>query len=197
MSYWKNKVLPKLKKLLHKGKKSQSEEDRKAFDESKDNFAKEIEDNQEALQPKVVTIYRSSANEAKVLLKEPTKSGVSESPKVVEYLLLELANADCPGARTLSDYTAKHGAVAMSEAIVFLLSKLTIFVAAEEAPPSSKIEEREIDVPATDGDKDVAKTTTTATDEEVLKTKEPVATTTPVSATVEPVNEVPSAAPTS
>lgn len=134
MSYWKSKVLPRLKSLLKKRPKSQSVEACKSFDKSKDSIAKEIEEKKEELQTKVVTIYQSSSNEAKLLLKDPTESGVIDFIEVVQNLLIELSDAGCPGAQSLSDAATRHGPSAMSEPIVFLLSKLTVFVAAEEAP---------------------------------------------------------------
>eukprot|EP00250_Pteridium_aquilinum_P013418 c21331_g1_i1 orf=421-978(-) len=150
MSYWKSKVLPKLKKLLKKGPKGQAAEACRSFNKSKDSIAKEIEENKEVLQTKVVAIYQSSSNEAKGLLKEPTESGVTEFIEVVQNLLIELSDAGCPGAQSLSDAATKHGPSAMSEPIVFLFSKLTVFVAAEDAVVASdeptKGEPRELDI---------------------------------------------------
>lgn len=147
MNYWKSKVLPRLKNLLKKRPKSPSVEACKSFDKSKDSIAKEIEEKKEELQTKVVTIYQSSSNEAKGLLKDPTESGVIELIEVVQNLLIELSDAGCPGAQSLSDAATKHGPSAMSEPIVFLLSKLTVFVATEEAPVIAS-EEPKTEAPA-------------------------------------------------
>lgn len=157
MSYWKSRVLPKLKKLLKKGPKGQAAEACRSFNKSKDSISKEIEENKEVLQPKVVAIYQASNNETKGLLKDPTEAGVTEFIEAVQNLLIELSDAGCPGAQTLSDASTKHGPSAMSEPIVFLLSKLTVFVSAEDPvvipsdePKPTKHEQRELEFMTTD-----------------------------------------------
>ncbi|MCO5603953.1 hypothetical protein L7F22_058110 [Adiantum nelumboides] len=182
MSYWKSKVLPKLKKLLHKSPKAQAAEACRSFNKSKDTITKEIEENKEVLQPKVVAIYQSSSNEAKGLLKEPTDSGVLGFLEVVQNLLIELSDAGCPGAQSLSDAATKHGPSAMCKPIVFLLSKLTVFVADEKAPEPPKGEKRAVDL-STKADEVAASVEALAPkSEEPSKAEEPASNSTPVSA---------------
>eukprot|EP01018_Ginkgo_biloba_P031152 Gb_01900 [translate_table: standard] len=65
MSYWKGKVLPRIKKCFGKGLKKQEVEAAKSFDKSKESIKNEIQEKKGELQPHVVKIYNDSKPESK------------------------------------------------------------------------------------------------------------------------------------
>eukprot|EP01018_Ginkgo_biloba_P010422 Gb_20167 [translate_table: standard] len=67
MSYWKGKVLPRIKKYFGKGLKKRTVEDAKSFNKSKESIENEIQEKKGELQPQVVKIYNDSKPERKVI----------------------------------------------------------------------------------------------------------------------------------
>nr|GMD03266.1 plasma membrane-associated cation-binding protein 1 [Ipomoea batatas] len=96
MNYWKAKVLPKIKKVFEKNgtKKAAAAEACKAFDDSKEQYGKEFEDNKTELQPKVVEVYEACSAEIKGLVKEPKDSGLKKHSADVQKLLDELVKIE-------------------------------------------------------------------------------------------------------
>lgn len=136
MTYWKAKVLPKIKKYFGKGdaNKKGAAEAAKSFDKAKNSIEKEIEEKKSELEPKIVTIYQDSKPETKMLFKEPTEDKVKQQAQAAQDLLQRLVEAGCPGAQILKDAGDKYGTALMSSQIQYLLEKLSPFVANEESP---------------------------------------------------------------
>eukprot|EP01018_Ginkgo_biloba_P024257 Gb_09198 [translate_table: standard] len=134
MSYWKGKVLPKIKKYFGKGFKKRAVEAAKSFDKSKESIENEIQEKKDELHPQVVKIYNDSKPESKMVLKEPTEERIKQQAEASQDLLQRLADAGFPGAQILKDAGEKYGVASMSVQILFLLQKISPFVANEESP---------------------------------------------------------------
>lgn len=145
MSYWKAKVLPKIKKFFDKGKRKGASEACKSFDSSKESLEKEIGEKTPDLHPKIIEIYRSSTVIIKKLLKEPNEPAVKENPDAAQNILQELAKAGFPGAQVLSDAGGKFGPALLPGPIVYLFEKTSTFLV-EEPLPEVKEEKREIPI---------------------------------------------------
>lgn len=149
MSYWKTKVVPKLKKLFDKGgKKKGASEACKLFDSSKESFEKEIEEKKADLHPKIIEIYRSTTIISKKLLKEPNESALKENPDAAQSILQDLAKAGFPGAQVLNDAGGKYGTALLPGPIIYLFGKTSTFLV-EEPLPEPKQETREISIEET------------------------------------------------
>lgn len=147
MSYWKSKVLPKLKKFFDKGKKKGASEVCKTFDKSKESLDKEIEEKTPDLNPKVVEIYRSTSTFiSKKLLKEPNEASVKENPDAVQSVLQELVKAGFPGAQVICDAGAKFGPNLLPGPVVYLFEKASVYLVEEPLPEEPKEETREVKV---------------------------------------------------
>eukprot|EP00250_Pteridium_aquilinum_P003313 c13635_g1_i1 orf=1-582(-) len=147
MSYWKSKVLPKIKKFFDKGKKKGASELCKTFDKSKESLDKEIEEKGSDLNPKVVEIYRSSSTFiSKKLLKEPNEDTIKGNPDVVQGVLQELVKAGFPGAQMICDAGAKFGPALLPGPVVYLFEKASVYLVEEPLPEEPKEETREVSV---------------------------------------------------
>nr|AOS49622.1 hypothetical protein [Davallia tyermanii] len=145
MSYWKSKVVPKIKKFFDKGKKKGAAEFSKNFDSSKESLDKEIGEKSSDLSPKVVEIYRSSSTFiAKKLLKEPNEATVKENSDATQGVLQELATAGFPGAQGIADAGKKYGPALLPGPVVYLFEKASVFLAEEPLPEEPKAETREV-----------------------------------------------------
>lgn len=140
MSYWKSKVLPKIKKYFDKpGKKKAATEACISFDASKESIEKEIQEKQEELQPKVVEVYKSIDAETKIIVKNPTADAIKKQPKPVQKLLEELVKIGFPGASQASEAASKYGPALVLGPVTYILQKTYTFIAEEveaEAPPT-------------------------------------------------------------
>eukprot|EP00253_Pinus_taeda_P033471 PITA_33471 len=91
MTYWKSKVLPKIKKYFGKG--DANSKGAASFNKAKNSIGKEIEEKKRELEPKITEIYQDSKPETKLLFKEPTEDKI-------QYLLEKLspfvANEESP-----------------------------------------------------------------------------------------------------
>lgn len=142
MGYWKDKVVPKFKKVFEKNgtKKAAAAEAIKVFDESKEQYTKEFEEKKMELQPKVVEIYEASSTEIKALVKEPKEAGLKKQSSAVQKLLDELSKIEFPGAKSASESSLKFGPAYVTGPIAFVFEKVSTFVVTqekkEEAPAS-------------------------------------------------------------
>ncbi|KAH9331078.1 hypothetical protein KI387_003186, partial [Taxus chinensis] len=134
MTYWKAKLLPKIKKYFGKGPKKGAVEAAKSFEQSKESIENEIGEKKGDLEPKVVEIYKDSKSDTKMLLKEPSEEKVKQQGQAVVDLLQRLVEIGCPGAQVLKEAGDKYGAASMSVQITFLFEKISPFVTNEEAP---------------------------------------------------------------
>lgn len=136
MTYWKSKVLPKIKKYFGKGDANSkgAAEAAKSFNKAKNSIEKEIEEKKPELEPKIIEIYQDSKPETKLLFKEPTEDKVKQNAQAVQDLLQRLVEAGCPGAQILKEAGDKYGTALLSSQIQYLLGKLSPFVANEESP---------------------------------------------------------------
>ncbi|XP_057861568.2 plasma membrane-associated cation-binding protein 1 [Cryptomeria japonica] len=142
MTYWKAKLLPRIKKYFGKGPKKGAVEAAKSFEQSKESIENEIQEKKAELEPKVVEIYKDSKPETKMLLKEPSEERVKKQGQAIVDLLQRLVEIGCPGAQVLKETGDKYGAASMSVQIAFLFEKISPFVSNEEAP--SVVVEEEI-----------------------------------------------------
>lgn len=144
MGYWKDKVVPKFKKVFEKNgtKKAAAAEAIKVFDESKEQYTKEFEEKKMELQPKVVEIYEASSTEIKALVKEPKEAGLKKQSSAVQKLLDELSKIEFPGAKAASESSLKFGPAYVTGPIAFVFEKVSTFVVTqekkEEAPASEE-----------------------------------------------------------
>jgi len=134
MGYWKDKVVPNIKKVFDKNstKKAAAAEAIKIFDESKEKYTTEFEEKKTQLQPKVVEIYEASS--IKDLVKEPKDIGIKKQSAAVQKFLDELAKIEFPGAKAVSESTTKFGAAYFTGPIVFVFEKVSTFIVTEEIP---------------------------------------------------------------
>ncbi|CAA7397492.1 unnamed protein product [Spirodela intermedia] len=146
MGFWKAKVVPRVKKLFEKdsAKKAAAAEASKSFDDSKEEIDKEFEEKKEGLQPKVLEIYEASSAEVKTAVKERTVAAVKKQGTAVSAFLEELVKIEFPGAKAVSEASAKFGPALVPGPVFFLFEKVAVFLpaeepkapAAEEAPPA-------------------------------------------------------------
>lgn len=163
ISYWKEKVLPKIKKVFEKNgtKKAAAAEVIKAFEESKEQYNTEFEGKKTELQAKVVEVYEASPSEVKALVKEPKEAGLKKHSAAVQKFLDELAKIEFPGAKAVSEGATKVGPSYVSGPITFLFEKASTCIpeevkkeeeapaaAAEATGESSEVKEKEIVVEA-------------------------------------------------
>eukprot|EP01018_Ginkgo_biloba_P016594 Gb_26383 [translate_table: standard] len=142
MSYWKTKVMPRIKKYFDKpGKKKGAAETCKSFETTKGTIDKEFEERKEELKPKVIEIYNSSNDDIQAIVKKPTEEGIKKHPQHVQKLLEELAKVGFPGAEKLSEAGNKYGPPALLEPVTFLLQKASLLVVEEEAAPTDEVKE--------------------------------------------------------
>ncbi|XAR52859.1 hypothetical protein NMG60_11021175 [Bertholletia excelsa] len=143
MDYWKEKVLPKIKKVFEKNntKKAAAAEACKTFDDSKEDYSKEFDEKKTELQPKVVEIYEASSAEIKALVKEPKDAGLKKQSPAVQKFLNELAKIEFPGSKAASEASSKFGPTHVQGPVFFIFEKVATFVVTEEkaaepaAPP--------------------------------------------------------------
>ncbi|XP_027089181.1 plasma membrane-associated cation-binding protein 1 [Coffea arabica] len=163
ISSWKEKVLPKIKKVFEKNgtKKAAAAEVIKAFEESKEQYTTEFEGKKTELEPKVVEVYEASPSEVKALIKEPKEAGLKKHSAAVQKFLDELVKIEFPGAKTVSEGATKVGPSYLSGPITFLFEKVSTCIpeevkkeeeapaaAAETTAESSEVKEKEIVVEA-------------------------------------------------
>lgn len=145
MSYWKSKVLPKIKKYFDKpGKKKAASEACITFEASKESIDKEIQEKQEELQPKVVEVYKSIDAETKIIVKNPTADAIKKQPKPVQKLLEELVKIGFPGASQANEAVSKYGPALVLGPVTYILQKTSTFIAEDveaEAPPTEAVAE--------------------------------------------------------
>nr|XP_009763202.1 PREDICTED: plasma membrane-associated cation-binding protein 1-like isoform X2 [Nicotiana sylvestris] len=132
MSYWKDKVLPKIKKVFEKNgpKKAAAAEACEAFDVAK--YSKEFDEKKTELQPKIVEIYEAAAAEIKTLVKEPKVAGLKKHSAGVQKFLDELVKIEFPGSKAVSEASSKFGPSYVSGPIIFVLEKVSTFVVTED-----------------------------------------------------------------
>lgn len=129
MSYWKSKVLPKIKKYFDKpGKKKAATEACITFEASKESIEKEIQEKQEELQPKVVEVYKSIDAETKIIVKNPTADAIKKQPKPVQKLLEELVKIGFPGASQANEAASKYGPALVLGPVTYILQKTSTFI---------------------------------------------------------------------
>ncbi|KAL3523219.1 hypothetical protein ACH5RR_016053 [Cinchona calisaya] len=161
MNIWKEKVLPKIKKVFEKnpGKKAAIAEVVKAFEESKEQYSTEFEQKKTDLQSKVVEIYETALAEVKGLVKEPKNAGLKKHSAAVQKFLDELAKIDFPGAKAVSEAATKFGPSYVSGPVTFLFEKVSTYIpkdvkkeeeapAAETTATTEEVKEKEIEVEA-------------------------------------------------
>ncbi|ERN20524.1 hypothetical protein AMTR_s00068p00194800 [Amborella trichopoda] len=142
MSYWKDKVLPKIKKYFDKpAKKKAAAEACKLFDESKETINKEFEEKKTELQPKVVEIYEASSTEIKTVVKEKKESGIKKNSPAVQKFLEELVKIEFPGSKEVSEASIKFGAPYLSGPIIFIFEKVSTFIVEEKVDREVTVEE--------------------------------------------------------
>ncbi|XP_009763200.1 plasma membrane-associated cation-binding protein 1-like [Nicotiana sylvestris] len=134
MSYWKDKVLPKIKKVFEKNgpKKAAAAEACEAFDVAKEQYSKEFDEKKTELQPKIVEIYEAAAAEIKTLVKEPKVAGLKKHSAGVQKFLDELVKIEFPGSKAVSEASSKFGPSYVSGPIIFVLEKVSTFVVTED-----------------------------------------------------------------
>lgn len=140
MSYWKSKVLPKIKKYFDKpGKKKAASEACISFEASKESIEKEIQEKQEELQPKVLEVYQSIDAETKIIVKNPTADAIKKKPQPVQKLLEEFVKIGFPGASQASEAASKYGPVLVLGPVTYILQKTSTFITEDvesEDPPT-------------------------------------------------------------
>ncbi|XP_042480313.1 plasma membrane-associated cation-binding protein 1 [Macadamia integrifolia] len=162
MGYWKSKVLPKIKKVFEKNpNKKAATEASESFDKSKEEINKEFEEKKTDLQPKVIEIYEASSTEIKTLVKERTEAGIKKKPTAVQTFLEELVKIEFPGSKQVSEASTKFGPVLVSGPVLFVLEKVSTFVATEEKPAETT---REITTTETATETTETKATETVTE---------------------------------
>ncbi|KAL2493967.1 Plasma membrane-associated cation-binding protein 1 [Forsythia ovata] len=134
VNYWKTKVLPTIKKVFDKNgpKKAAAAEACKIFDETKEQYSKEFEDNKTELQPKVVEIYEASSTEIKTLVKEPKEADLKKHSAAVQKFLDELAKIDFPGTKSVCEAATKVGPGYLPGPVFFLFEQVSTFIVTEE-----------------------------------------------------------------
>ncbi|GLJ17321.1 hypothetical protein SUGI_0300740 [Cryptomeria japonica] len=137
MSYWKSKVLPRIKKLLPGKKKAAAAEACKSFEASKESIEKELEEKKEELQPKVIEVYTPLDAEIKTIVKNPTEVAIKKQAQPVKKLLEELTKIEFPGASMASEAAGKYGPVLVLGPVTYVLQKAYTFIPedVEEATP--------------------------------------------------------------
>lgn len=145
VNYWKEKVLPRIKKVFEKNgsKKAAAAEATKSFDEAKEQYTKEFEEKKTELQPKVVEIYEATSTEVKALIKTPKDSGLKKHAPEVQKFLDELVKIEFPGSQAVAEASSKFGPVYVSGPVSFVFEKVSTFIVVEE-----KKEEAEAPAPA-------------------------------------------------
>ncbi|XP_020574860.1 plasma membrane-associated cation-binding protein 1 [Phalaenopsis equestris] len=177
MGYWKNKVLPKIKKVFEKnGSKKAAAEACKSFDDSKEEINKEFEENKTELQPKVLKIYEASSTEIKILVKERTKAGIKKHSSLVTNFIDELAKIEFPGSKHICEAVSSLGPGNVSAPVVFILEKVSTLVPADE----TSVAATEKEVAITEEDKKAQESVEkiegkTVEDEETISTPPPAA----------------------
>ncbi|KAB1221602.1 Plasma membrane-associated cation-binding protein 1 [Morella rubra] len=142
MGYWKEKVLPKIKKVFEKPgtKKAAAAEACKSFDESKEQINKEFEETKTELQPKVLEIYEASSVELKTFIKEPKEAGLKKNSVAVHKFLEELVKIEFPGSKPVSEASSKFGPALLPGPVLFIFEKVSTFIVTEdkvEPPPAA------------------------------------------------------------
>ncbi|KAG2689417.1 hypothetical protein I3843_09G136500 [Carya illinoinensis] len=147
MGYWKEKVLPKIKKVFDKTgpKKAAAAEACKSFDESKDQIHKEFEEKKTVLQPKVIEIYEASSAEIKTFIKEPKEAGLKKNSVAVHKFIEELVKIEFPGSKPVCEASSKFGPALVPGPVIFIFEKVSTFIVTEEKveppPEAAKTEE--------------------------------------------------------
>ncbi|KAF5475373.1 hypothetical protein F2P56_007182 [Juglans regia] len=147
MGYWKEKVLPKIKKVFDKTapKKAAAAEACKSFDESKDQIHKEFEEKKTELQPKVIEIYEASSAEIKTFVKEPKEAGLKKNSVAVHKFIEELVKIEFPGSKPVCEASSKFGPALVPGPVIFVFEKVSTFIVTEEKveppPEAAKTEE--------------------------------------------------------
>ncbi|CAN6483737.1 unnamed protein product [Victoria cruziana] len=136
MSYWKEKVLPKIKKYFDKpnSKKKGAAEANKAFEGSKEEIDKEFEEKKGELTPKVIEIYEASAVEIKTIVKERKPSGLKKHSALVQKFLDELAKIEFPGSKHAAEASTNYGPALVSTTVFYVFEKVSIIIPVEEKP---------------------------------------------------------------
>ncbi|XP_047308418.1 plasma membrane-associated cation-binding protein 1-like [Impatiens glandulifera] len=148
MGYWKTKVEPLLKKVFDKNtpKKLAASEAAKAFDDSKEVYAKELEDNKSELQTKVVEIYEASSTAIKGLIKDPKESSIKKNSAAVQKFLDELEKIDFPGSKTIREASSKFGPALIPGPVIFIFEQVSTFIITEEPPAAAVVEIKDKEV---------------------------------------------------
>ncbi|XP_019169998.1 PREDICTED: plasma membrane-associated cation-binding protein 1-like [Ipomoea nil] len=191
MNYWKDKVLPKIKKVFDKNgpKKAAAAEACKAFDDSKEQYGKEFEDKKTELQPKVIEVYEACSAEIKGLVKEPKDSGLKKHSAAVQKLLDELVKIDFPGSKAVSEACTKLGPAYVSGPVLFIFEKVSVLIPVEE-----KKEEEAAPAPAEAKEETSREVEVKAEEIAAAAEEEPKAAEAPPAAKAAPATETPAAA---
>ncbi|KAL3520464.1 hypothetical protein ACH5RR_018613 [Cinchona calisaya] len=179
-TYWKEKVLPNLKKVFEKNgtKKATAAEVIKAFEESKEQYNTEFEGKKTELEAKALEIYEASSPQVKALIKEPKDAGLKKHSAAVRKFLDELVKIEFPGAKAVSEGATKVGPSYVSGPINFLFEKVSAYIpeevkkeeesaptasaAGEESSAKEEVKEKEIVVEAAEKKEVVAEEVATA-----------------------------------
>jgi hypothetical protein len=138
MGYWKDKVLPTLKKTFetkNSTKKVAAAEATKTFDEAKEGYSKEFDEKKEELQPKVLEIYEASSTELKGLIKAPKSTGLKKYSTEVDKFLEELTKIEFPGSKPVHEAVTSFGPTYVRGPVTFIFEKVSTFVVVEEKKP--------------------------------------------------------------
>uniref|UniRef100_A0A0C9S1X8 TSA: Wollemia nobilis Ref_Wollemi_Transcript_22280_1481 transcribed RNA sequence n=1 Tax=Wollemia nobilis TaxID=56998 RepID=A0A0C9S1X8_9CONI len=171
MSYWKTKVLPKIKRYFDKpSKKKAAAEACKTFDESKESIEKELGEKKEELQPKVEEVYKPLDKDTKAIVKQPTDAAIKKHAGPVKKVLEELTKIGFPGAAPASEAAAKFGPALALGPVTYVFLKVSTFITEdveEAAPPAAEAKTEETTPPPP---AEPAETTATTTVVEETKT---------------------------
>ncbi|XP_072999483.1 salt stress root protein RS1-like [Typha latifolia] len=143
MSYWKSKVLPKIKKVFDidkDGKKAAAVEFCKSFDGCKEEITKEVEGKKIEITTKVVETYEASPAEIKSLVKDRKAGRVKKYSVQVTKFIEDLVVIEFPGAKQVSEAAAKSGPALVSGPVLFIFEKVSTFVVTEEPKPEPPAE---------------------------------------------------------
>lgn len=147
MGFWKDKVVASIKRVLFEKdevkKASAAHEICTTFDASKVEIDRELEQKMEELRPKVLEIYEACSPDTKVVVKDQTEAGVKKETAGVNMFLKELAKIDFPGAKLVSEASAKYGPLMVSGPIFFLFQKVLGFLPIEEPTTSVSMDKDE------------------------------------------------------
>ncbi|WOL00808.1 plasma membrane-associated cation-binding protein 1-like [Canna indica] len=132
------KLLPTIKRVFDRnGHKAAAAEACKLFNESKEEIAKEIEDNKTDLQPKLVEILENCTADIKALVKKPTEPEIKKKSVHVVKFMEELAKIEFPGSKPVSEAASKYGSGLVAFPIIFILEKVSTLVSDKPPEPAA------------------------------------------------------------